>query len=106
MNKSIYCSPCSKAIRAKSHYNISLEEAKKLKDIKQCSACDRTAEEAGVKLVIDHQHDSGRVRDVLCSHCNIALGHLMDDPTRIRKLEMYAVKHRYYHDEQNTLSTN
>lgn len=31
-------------------------------------------------LVVDHDHGSGERRDLLCSHCNLALGHLFDSP--------------------------
>lgn len=40
-------------------------------------------------LVIDHNHTTGKVRGVLCSSCNIALGHLKDSPDRIRGLLKY-----------------
>lgn len=42
------------------------------------------------KLCVDHDHDTGEVRALLCNHCNTALGHLREDPLRIRALAAYA----------------
>lgn len=40
-------------------------------------------------LVIDHCHDSGRVRGLLCKNCNVALGHFKDEPAVLRKAIKY-----------------
>lgn len=42
------------------------------------------------KLVIDHCHETGKVRALLCSNCNTALGLLKEDPTIIERLMHYA----------------
>lgn len=34
-----------------------------------------------VKLHVDHDHNSGKFRGVLCQRCNLAIGHMNDDPT-------------------------
>lgn len=31
-------------------------------------------------LVVDHHHESGAIRGLLCDRCNRALGHLKDSP--------------------------
>lgn len=41
-------------------------------------------------LSIDHNHDTGNVRSLLCSKCNVALGLMEEDPERIKSLLAYA----------------
>lgn len=40
-------------------------------------------------MAIDHCHDSGRVRGILCKDCNLVLGWMNDDPARLRALADY-----------------
>ncbi|WP_181036225.1 endonuclease VII domain-containing protein [Arthrobacter sp. N199823] len=41
---------------------------------------------------IDHDHDTGIVRSLLCHSCNVAFGMLREDPIRIGALLKYALK--------------
>jgi hypothetical protein len=42
------------------------------------------------RLHVDHCHDTGMVRGLLCPHCNTSLGKLNDDPVLIWRLAAYA----------------
>ena len=69
-------------------YGLTYMEAVAMK-ARGCDACG-----SHHRLAIDHCHDRGHVRGVLCMQCNTALGHLVNDPERIRKLAVYAEVHR------------
>lgn len=38
---------------------------------------------------VDHCHETGRVRGILCHHCNILLGHAKDNVTILKKAIEY-----------------
>jgi len=41
------------------------------------------------RLHIDHDHDSGRVRGVLCRACNVSLGQMREKPALLRRAAQY-----------------
>ena len=66
----------------KKRYGISLEEYENLLEAQQfkCKICGTT--EAGNRhgtMVVDHHHESGQVRGLLCHNCNVMLGHAKDN---------------------------
>jgi len=71
-------------------YNIS---AKEYEDILiaqggVCAICHRPPN--GKRLSIDHAHDeTGTIRGLLCSQCNVAIGMANDDPNRLRQMAEY-----------------
>lgn len=42
---------------------------------------------------VDHDHDTGVVRAILCQHCNQAIGMLFDSPALAERLAAYLRKH-------------
>lgn len=68
---------------------IELEVVVELRQITSCQVCGRTEEEEGRALAIDHCHNTGDVRGVLCSRCNVALGLLSDDIRTVKNLLDY-----------------
>lgn len=41
------------------------------------------------RLAVDHDHETGEVRGLLCHACNIALGYLDEDPERMESAAAY-----------------
>ena len=44
-------------------------------------------------LALDHDHRSGKIRDLLCGSCNRALGFLKEDLLRVEAMATYIRKH-------------
>lgn len=59
----------------------------------QNGRCANCAKES--KLVVDHSHTTGRVRQLLCNKCNTGLGAFEDDALRMRN----AVAYVHLHDD-------
>lgn len=83
----------------RSIHGISLAEYRRMEAEQggKCAVC-RQPETARYKvrgldkvksLAVDHCHDTGRIRGLLCANCNTALGLLGEDPDRSRALAEY-----------------
>lgn len=97
------CAECSRKTSRQWHYNnpgriwarnlsrygMTAEDYAALSDAQGgvCAVCGRPP--SRTRLAVDHDHETGRVRGLLCQHCNRGLGLLGDDPTLMRKLAAY-----------------
>lgn len=54
-----------------------------------CAICGIPSEESGKALAVDHCHETGRVRGLLCGRCNRMLGLADDRADYLRNLATY-----------------
>jgi len=69
-------------------YGITLDEYHEMSEAQGhcCSICDKNDPN---KLFVDHCHQSGQVRGLLCLNCNSLLGHAKDNSDFLMSAVMY-----------------
>jgi hypothetical protein len=58
----------------------------------RCACCGATIESKSKRckrLFVDHDHVTGKVRGLLCYHCNTGIGHLGDNAESVRRALTY-----------------
>lgn len=80
----------AKGYQLKSKYGLSADDYDFLlmKQRGLCAICDGGTSGSG-DLHVDHEHTTGKVRGLLCSRCNQAIGLLLDDPELLRRASEY-----------------
>lgn len=79
----------NQAYRIKSQYGITVDAYQYLLD-KQGGKCAICEQGNGLRrLCVDHCHETGAVRGLLCTGCNSAIGKLDDNPNLLRKAASY-----------------
>jgi hypothetical protein len=69
-------------------YNLSTEEYNRMSELQngKCAICQNKNIE-----VVDHNHETGKVRGLLCHACNRAIGMLREDPEILESAKKYLV---------------
>lgn len=69
-----------KAEKLQLRYGLTYEQWEAMRQAEDCRCmiCGISEDELGKKLDVDHCHDSGKVRGLLCNPCNTMLGHARD----------------------------
>lgn len=71
-------------------FGISHEEyVKKIQKYNGLCAICKTECSQGKRLALDHDHDTGQFRGLLCASCNLALGGFGDNPELLRNALLY-----------------
>jgi 5-methylcytosine-specific restriction endonuclease McrA len=79
----------SQAHHLKRNYGITLDTYNQMLDAQggRCAICGNTKDSRN--LAVDHNHDTGKVRKLLCQACNKGLGHFGDSPEILREAVAY-----------------
>lgn len=84
-NPELY-SQSQKATRLKAEYGLTLEEREAMGN--ECAICTSHR-----KPKVDHDHSTGKIRDILCGKCNSGVGMFDDSPSRLRAAADYLERH-------------
>jgi hypothetical protein len=70
-------------------YNITKKDFEYLLGLQdnKCAICEKNL--TNIKINIDHDHKTGKVRGLLCSDCNLGLGQFKDSKEIIKKAYKY-----------------
>ena len=60
----------------------------------RCAICGRTEKENGKMLAVDHDHETMKNRELLCSSCNLTIGFIEKNNLDINKIKNYINKHK------------
>jgi len=91
--KQCRCKPCRKMERVLHKYGLSKERYDLMlwAQDNRCVIC-TTEFSDSVTPVVDHCHNTGEVRGLLCSNCNTALGLFKDNVDRLQKAIQYLAR--------------
>jgi hypothetical protein len=55
----------------------------------ECNGCSINQKNMKKAFAVDHCHKTGKIRGLLCDHCNLCLGHAKDDANILKRLANY-----------------
>ena len=89
-----YCNSCRNRLQ---RYKLSPEELRELMEKDVCDLCrvklSWEPDGDGEQPCIDHCHETGKIRGVLCNSCNLLEG-MVDDPIRVLLFLHHLEKYR------------
>jgi hypothetical protein len=86
-----WCRECHKHTKRAERYGLSQSEYLEIYHSQQsmCAGCGIHESDCRIAHAIDHNHNTGEVRGLLCNSCNRGLGLLKDDPDLLEHLASY-----------------
>jgi hypothetical protein len=92
----------------KTKFGITLEQYNRMYDVQKgcCKICGKHQKELSRALAVDHDHFTGKVRDLLCTNCNTALGKFEEDVGLLYNAIEYIDRHLRIggNDQQDKIS--
>lgn len=80
----------NRAWRLKTRYGMTLQQFDSLFEAQgKCCAICKSDKSDSKNFVVDHSHQTGKIRGILCSYCNRALGMFRDSPELLSKAIKY-----------------
>lgn len=89
----VYCRTCNSKVgnptgdvlrdrNLKKRYGITLDDYTGMLEAQNgcCAICGIHEKHCDKNLAVDHDHETGEVRKLLCQHCNTGLGQFRDNP--------------------------
>ena len=78
----------------KSKYGLTVEDYRRMFEAQggRCKLCGKESRKR--MLDVDHNHETGKVRELLCHRCNVGLGHFDDDPNLLLMAAVYLEENR------------
>lgn len=75
------------------NYGITLDDYQQMYDRQQgcCAICGSSGTIKA--LSVDHDHTTGRIRELLCHLCNSAIGYFLENPSSMRAAAKYIERH-------------
>ena len=95
-----HCKACRKEESLKLYgltlgdYAVLLEEQNY--SCKICETKEPKGQSKDGRFYVDHNHNTGEVRGLLCNDCNTALGLLKDSPELVKKAGLYLLTNGHY----------
>ena len=81
----------SRDLRLKLYYNISLEQYNDMfiSQEGKCAICGRHQSDFKRRLAVDHDHNTGKVRGLLCQRCNYGIGYFQENTEILENVIRY-----------------
>lgn len=79
--------------RLKLKYGITVEQYDQMLTNQNgvCACCGKPPGKR--RLHVDHNHQTGQIRELLCVNCNVAIGNVKEDPKLLQRLAEYLMRH-------------